>query len=167
LAGAVGVGAAGGGVGHPEPPDPHELGPGESGGPVFFGGAATAAVCAGSLGFWGAPVMSAVCACSPGFLGAAVTGVVWSGSPGFRGALVGGGGVAGAGAGLAGAAAGVPDWPPDPVLGEDDCAAAGFGAGELSPDPSLGPGAGPASTPRWLTELACVEDGSVDTWATS
>jgi hypothetical protein len=110
--------------------------------------------------------MSAVCAGSPGFLGAAVTGVVWSGSPGFRGALVGAG-VAGAawfaGAGCFGGPVAGAGSEAGAVLG----AAAGFGAGELPPDPSLGPGAGPANTPRWLTELACVEDGSVDTWATS
>jgi hypothetical protein len=42
--------------------------------------------------------------------------------------------------------AGALDFPSDPLSEEDDFAAAGFGAGELPPDPPLGPGAGPART---------------------
>ena len=48
-------------------------------------------------------------------------------------------------------------------LSEDDFAAAGFGAGELPPEPPPGLGAGPAVNHGWVVEFACVEAGSVET----
>jgi len=56
------------------------------------------------------------------------------------------------------AGAGALDFPLDPLSEEDDFAAAGFGAGELPPDPPLGPGAGPART-----VVGRVEDGRSET----